>query len=102
MDPLGHDLARTGGLGIESGRYAATDDIAIRHHANQAIILADGDCADVVRAHQTGELIHARGGINPRDALMHCLFHFHGRLLFSAGPVVFKIVMSTQHGLERS
>src|SRR5215472_11398082 len=94
MDALRHDFARGGPLWIPARRNAATDNIAIGHHANQSIMLTDGNCADVVRAHQRGEHFHGCEWINPGDALMHCLFHFHGRLLFTADPVVCELIMS--------
>src|SRR5262245_5318930 len=94
MDALRHNFPRGGSFWIPTLCNAAADNIAIGHHANQSIILTDGNGADVVHAHQIGELFYACQRINPRDALVHCPSYFHERLLFSADPVVLKLILS--------
>src|SRR5262245_18201350 len=93
-DAFRHEFARGGAFWVTSHRDAATDNIAIGHHTNQSIVLPDGDCADVVCAHQSSELFHGRPWINPRDAPVHCLFHFHGPLLFCADPAALTITLA--------
>ena len=86
-DAFRHHVARGRGLRIEPCGKAAADDVAVRHHTDEAIVLADGDRADVVVLHQARELLDRRAGINPLHAPVHCALYFHGRLPFLCRPV---------------
>jgi hypothetical protein len=57
---------------------------AVRHHADQLIILSNGNGTDIMTTHQFCQLGHRRIWTNPINALVHRVFDFHGHL-FSAG-----------------
>jgi hypothetical protein len=79
MDAFGHHVARLGAAGIETvaGKSFA-DDVAIGHHPDQLIVLADRNAADIVRSHQLCDFGDRRVWADPVDALVHRIFDFHG------------------------
>src|SRR6516225_6871966 len=80
MNARGHHVARGRALGIEVVlSQAFADDVAISHHADQSIVLSNGNSTDVMLAHQFREFGDRRVRADPVDALVHCLFYFHGR-----------------------
>jgi hypothetical protein len=78
MDALGHHIAG-GHLGaVEvAAREAFADDVAVRHHPDQMIVLADRDRADIVRLHQLCNFSDWGVGADPVDSLMHHVPDFH-------------------------
>ena len=85
-DARGHHIARGCGLGIQPLGDAAADDVPVRHHADQTIVLADRDGADVVLAHQSCELLTDVPGPTHCTPLCMACLHFHGRLPFLVPP----------------
>src|SRR5262249_40903872 len=55
------------------------DDVAVGDHADQLVVLADRNGADVVVTHQFGDFGDRGVGTDPVDALVHHVFDFHGR-----------------------
>src|SRR5215471_3436322 len=80
MDALGHHVARGGATHVEAvfGQTFA-DDVAVGDHADQLVVLADRNGADVVVTHQFGDFGDRGIGTDPVDALVHYVFDFHGR-----------------------
>src|SRR5262245_46554518 len=62
-------------------RQTFANDVAIGDHADQPVILANRDSADVVCAHQFGEFGDRGIWTDPLNALVHCLIDFHADLL---------------------
>src|SRR6056297_3703389 len=51
VDAFGHDLAHRAVAGGLVVRHAAHGDVAIRDHADEAVVLADRQRADIIVAH---------------------------------------------------
>src|SRR4029077_7522855 len=80
MDAWGHHVARRRAAGIETVlRQSFADDVTVGHHADQPVVLSNGNGAYVMLTHQFREFGHRRVWTNPVDALVHCIFDFHGR-----------------------
>src|SRR4051812_48812468 len=80
MDAWGHQVARHRAAGIETVlRQSFADDVTVGHHADQPVVLSNGNGADVMLTHQFREFGDRRVWTNPVDALVHCIFDFHGR-----------------------
>src|SRR5262245_58941908 len=78
VDALGHYIARGHLGGVEvAAREALADDVAVRHHPDQMIVLADRDRADIVRLHQPCNFSDWSVGADPVDSLMHHVLDFH-------------------------
>src|SRR5467141_2175678 len=60
-------------------RQSFADDVTVGHHADQPVVLSDGNGAYVMLTHQFREFGDRRVWTNPVDALVHCIFDFHGR-----------------------
>ena len=79
MDAWGHHVARRRAASIEAVlRQPFADDVAISHHADQSVILADRNGAYIMLTHQFREVGDRGVGSDPVDALMHHFFDFHG------------------------
>ena len=79
MDGGCHHIARSRAAGIELVlRLSFADDVAVGHHADQTIVFANRNGADVVLAHQLREFGHRGLGTDPIDSLVHDIFDFHG------------------------
>src|SRR4029077_19467019 len=80
MDAWGHHVARRRAAGIETvPRQSFADDVTVGHHADQPVVLSNGNGAYVMLTHQFREFGDRRVWTNPVDALVHCIFDFHGR-----------------------
>src|SRR5258708_31487149 len=80
MDAWGHHIARRRAADIEAIlRQPFADDVAIGHHADQTVVLSNRNGAYVMLTHQFREFGDRRVWTNPVDALVHCIFDFHGR-----------------------
>src|SRR6516162_11818038 len=94
MNAWGHDITRGGALRIEVvlGQPFA-NDVAVGHHADQLVVLSNGDGSDVMFKHHLREISDRRIWTYPIDALVHHFFDFHGGspLLNSSSPVCFII-----------
>ena len=79
MNAWGHDITRRGALCVEVvlGQPFA-DDIAVGHHADQLVVLANGrrpiSCLSILFA----EISDRRIWTDPIDAFVHRFFDFHG------------------------
>jgi hypothetical protein len=79
MDAFSHHIARRRAAGIEIvAREPFADDVAVGHHPDQFVVLANRNAADVMRLHQFGELGNWGVGADPVDTLVHHVFDFHG------------------------
>src|SRR5690348_15042485 len=79
-DALRHDIAgaqRAAGFAV---RKPAADDVAVGYHADEAIILAHRDGADILALHLLRHLGNRSFRRHPRDAFVHDLFNFHRNL----------------------
>ena len=64
------DLIRLGAAGIETvGGKSFADDVAIGHHPDQLVVLADRNAADIMRSHQLCDFGNRRVGTDPVDAI---------------------------------
>jgi hypothetical protein len=80
MDAWGHHIARRRAADIEAVlRQSFADDVTIGDHADQPVVLANGNGAYVMLTHQFCEFGHRRVWTDPVDSLVHCVFDFHGR-----------------------
>src|SRR5207248_10315480 len=80
MDARGHHVARRRAAGVKAVlRQAFADDVAVGHHADQPVVLANRNGADVMLAHQFREFADRGVRTDPVDAFVHRLFDFHGR-----------------------
>src|ERR1700745_2201908 len=79
MNAGAHDIARGGALRVEVvlGQPFA-NDVAVGHHADQLVVLSNGDGSDVMLKHQLREFSHRRIWTDPIDAFVHHFFDFHG------------------------
>jgi len=79
MDAFGHDIPCRGAAGIE---FVACEpfanDVAVGHHPEQPVVLADRNAADVMLLHQFRDLGDRGVGADPVDTLMHYVSDFHG------------------------
>src|SRR6266446_7875998 len=55
-------------------RQSFADDVTVGHHADQPVVLSDGNGAYVMLTHQFREFGDRRVWTNPVDALVHCVF----------------------------
>ena len=79
MDFGCHHVAGSRAAGIELVlRQSFAYDVAVGHHADETIVLANRDSANVVLAHELRELGHRSLGTDPVDSLVHHIFDFHG------------------------
>src|SRR5262245_1605674 len=80
MDAWSHHIARRRAADIETVlRQSFADDVTVGHHADQPVVLSNGNGAYVMLTHQFCEFGHRRVWTDPVDALVHCVFDFHGR-----------------------
>src|SRR5262249_10506227 len=72
MNAWRHDVTRGGALRIEVvlGQPFA-NDVAVSHHADQLVVLSNGDGSDVIFKHDLREFSHRRIWTNPIDACVH-------------------------------
>ena len=70
-DALAHDVPRLEVVEVLAIGNPAADDVAVRYHADEAIVLADGHRADVVLPHQTRELADGSIRRDPLRPLVH-------------------------------
>src|SRR5262245_1936743 len=79
MDAGCHHIARgqVGRIALLGQSFAY--DVAVRHHANELIVISDWNGSDIVLAHQFRELDDWGVGANPLNALVHRFFDLHGR-----------------------
>jgi hypothetical protein len=76
--------SRTVALPAErSLRDAAHDDVAVRHHPDQAVVLADRQGTEIVGSHLPGSIPDRRVRTDQLDLPAHDLLNLHGLLLFS-------------------
>ena len=79
MNARAHDIARRRAPRIEAVlRQAIADNVAVGHHADELIVLSDGNGANVVLTHELRDLDERRFRADPLDALVHHFFDFHG------------------------
>src|SRR5215472_16759789 len=80
MDAWSHHIARRCALDVEAVlRQPFADDVAVGHHADQTVVLSNRNGAYIMLTHQFRELGDRRVWTDPVDALVHCVFDFHGR-----------------------
>src|ERR1700732_1794258 len=80
MNAWGHHLARRRATGIEVVlRQPFADDVAVGHHADQAVVLSNRDGAYIMLTHQFREFSDRGVRTDPIDALVHRFFDFHRR-----------------------
>src|SRR5262249_55243700 len=60
-------------------RQSFADDVTVGHHADQPVVLSNGNGAYVMLTHQFCDLRHGLPWTDPVSALVHCVFYFHGR-----------------------
>ncbi len=79
VDAFGHHVPRHSARGVEAlARKTFADEVAIRHHPDQTIVLPDRHTADVVPLHQFRDFGDWSVGAYPIDALVHHVLDFHG------------------------
>src|SRR5690349_8274497 len=74
LDACGHDIACALCQWIEAPGEATADDVSVRHHADQSVVLADRNGTDVTLAHRSCERDNGRVRIDPAHTLVHALF----------------------------
>src|SRR6476469_4150369 len=80
MAAWGHHVARRRAAGIETVlRQSFADDVTVGHHADQPVVLSNGNGAYVMLTHQFCEFGHRRVWTDPVDALVHDVLDVHGR-----------------------
>ena len=79
MDTFGHHIARRRAAGIEAvPREPFADNVAVGHHPDQAVVLANRNAANVMPPHQFRELGDRGVRADSVDTFVHHLFDFHG------------------------
>src|SRR5262249_40271388 len=82
MNAWRHHVSRGRAMHIKTFlRQTFANDVTVGDHADQPIILADRDGADVVCAPQFSQFGDRGIRADPLDALVHCFFYFHADLL---------------------
>src|SRR5262252_10712412 len=80
MDAWGHHIARDRAAGIKAVlRQSFADDVSVCDHADQPVVLSNRNGAYIMLTHQFREFGDRRVWTDPVDALVHCVFDFHGR-----------------------
>src|SRR5579885_603896 len=95
-DPLAHDIANAERLPPATVGTPAAANVAVRDHSDQQVILADGNCANVLALHGPGGLHERCFRSYPGDALVHDLLYLHDdlhplRQMFSP-PLQFSLI----------
>src|SRR5580704_17884562 len=88
MNAWGHHLARRRATGIEVVlRQPFADDVAVGHHADQAVVLSNRNGAYIMLTHQFREFSDRGVRTDPIDALVHRFFDFHRKTSVADAPV---------------
>src|SRR5262249_41475873 len=86
VDAWRHNVSRGCSMHIKAiPRQTFAHDVTVGDHADQPVILANRDSADVLCAHQFSEFGDRGIQADPLDALVHCFFDFHADLLAGVG-----------------
>src|SRR5262249_47525590 len=86
MDAWRHNVSCGRAVQIKTILHqTVANDVTVGDHADQPVILANWDGADVVRAHQSSEFGDSGIRADPLDPLVHCVFDFHADLLGGVG-----------------
>src|SRR5215475_14570786 len=103
MNAWRHHVSRGRAVHIKTIlRQTFANDITVGDHADQPIILANWDGADVVRAHQFSEFGDRGIRADPLDALVHCFFYFHADLPTRSVAWIFSRQVSDLPSLKSS
>jgi len=95
MDAWLHHVSRGRAVQIKTMlRQTFANDVTVSDHADQPVILANWDGADVVRAHQFREFGDRGIRADPLDPLVHCFFDFHADLLLELDALMMNIKCS--------
>src|SRR6516162_3847665 len=80
MDAWCHHVTRRRAAGIEVVlRQTFADDVSVRHHTDETVVLSDRNSADIVLAHQFSQFGDRSIRADPVDALVHRVSDFHGQ-----------------------
>jgi hypothetical protein len=82
VDAWRHHVSRGRAMHIKTIlRQTFAYDVTVGDHADQPVILANWDSADVLCTHQFSEFSDRGIQADPLDAFVHCFFDFHADLL---------------------